>query len=86
MVSFVSTREGRSGTLLLFPVDPGSEEEETPSHPWLVPLNFNFITLFLLLSFPLCVNDEGVEFRSTGGTWQFECPLARLGGQPGMFK
>ena len=37
-------------------------------------------------NFPSVVSDEGVEFVSAGGTGQFEHPLARLGGQPEMFK
>lgn len=58
--------------------DPSSEEEETGSHPGRVPLNFNLLVFSCHSNFPSVVNDEGVEFRSTGGMWQFECPLERL--------
>lgn len=86
-IKLVSIRTERFGAASLFPDvhDPGSEGEETSSHPGRVSLNFNFVTI-LSRHFPSVVSDEGVEFISAGGTWQFERPLACLGGQPEMFK
>lgn len=88
LVRLVSTRRGRLGPSNCFQVSmtPAQSKKETGSHPGRVPLNFNLLVFSCHSNFPSVVNDEGVEFRSTGGMWQFECPLERLWGQPELFK
>lgn len=61
-------------------------EKKHSGHPGRILLNFNFVTLRLSLRFPDCCERWACRVHIRRGTWQFECPLARLGGQPEMLK
>lgn len=87
LVRCVSTHRGRLGPSNCFQVSMTPvQRKKKRSHPGRFPLNFNLLVFSCHSNFPSVVNDESVEFRSTGGMWQFECPLERLWGQLELFK